>query len=147
MAASAARAQPLAPKRLDAALTAAPTAVAAPAAHAAEKTGETGATHSLAKCGYWFEDAGDVVKLTVPLADACTAGQFSKELVECAFTRTGFRLQVRLANGVHVLAIPELAYFIDPEASSFTIRSASKRVVLSLAKQDPKRSWSKLTPL
>jgi len=148
-AASAARANPLPPKPLCAADVA--SATGATGAHA-EATGgaapapspETsgakgasaaGAVHSLAKCGYWFEDAGETVKVTVPLADACGASGLPSDCAAAEFSRFGARLEVRLPSGVHVLTLPELFKEILPDECELKLRYKTRRAVLVMKKR------------
>jgi hypothetical protein len=103
-----------------------------------------GAVHSLAKCGYWFEDAGEAVKVTVPLADACGSAELSGDCATCDFSRLGARLEVRTPTGCHVLTLPELFKDIVPEESELKIRVKTKRAVLIMKKREPGTSWHKL---
>jgi len=106
------------------------------------------ATYSLNKSGYWFEDSGDVVKVSVPLEAVCP-GPLPKEAATASFKAFSFHLEVHLPDGshpgTHVLAIPDLAYDIVPEESSAKVRPKTKRVLVSLAKKTKTVSWRKLT--
>lgn len=158
-AAAAARANPLPPKPISPAnvasansatgsaaepsgafSTTAPTAGAARASTPAA----AGPIHSLAKCGYWFEDAGEAVKVTVPLADACGDAELPKDSATCDFSRLGARLEVRLPTGCHVLTLPELFKEIVPEESELKLRLKTKRAALIMKKREPGAAWPKL---
>ena len=148
-AAAAARANPLAPKRIVAAAQGGgelrgqqdvPDAAAGPA---------DGDGASLAKCGYYFEDSGgDTVKVTVPLAEACGAAELPKEgAVHATFSETNFKLDVTLGNVVHKLDVGELHYRIDAKASVAKTRVKTKKVIVELKKLDTTKTWKKLTAL
>lgn len=154
-AAAAARANPLPPKPIAIASAASissatgsdPTGACpptAPTAGAARAPAAGGPVHSLAKCGYWFEDAGEAVKVTVPLTDACGGAELPLDSATCDFSRLGARLEVRLPTGCHVLTLPELFREIVPEESELKIRCKTKRVVLVMKKRDPSGAWPKL---
>jgi len=142
-AAAAARANPLAPKRVEAQAVAQVGSGQGPAAAALEVP----TTASLAKCGYWFEDAGEeIVKVTVPLEAACNGAALPKEGAATAtFTDLGFRLEVKLGSVTHVLTSGELYQRIDPKASCAKVRPKSKRVVLELVKIAKGKPWRSLT--
>ena len=166
-AAAAARANPLAPKRIvaeqvpkEVGSSALPAAAAA--AEAAAEAGATAGaaadvtdataemrTASLAKCGYYFEDSGgDTVKVTVPLAEACGAAELPKEgAVHATFSETNFKLDVTLGNVVHKLDVGELHYRIDAKASVAKTRVKTKKVIVELKKLDTTKTWRKLTAL
>ena len=102
---------------------------------------------SLAKSGYWFEDGGDSVKVSVPLGPACDAlggAALAKDAAAATFSELGFRLEVDVGGVAHVLALPELAGRIVPERCAAKVRPTSRRVTISLVKREP-RPWTKLT--
>jgi len=149
-AAAAARANPLAPKRVEVGglgLTVG-SANANEALPLAPPSAPT--TASLAKCGYWFEDANDeIVKVTVPLEKALEGrgGELLKEegVVHATFADLSFRLEVRVGAVTHVLTSNELLHRIDPKLSSAKPRVKTKRVVLELAKYKRGQAWKSLS--
>uniref|UniRef100_A0A7S2D623 CS domain-containing protein n=1 Tax=Haptolina brevifila TaxID=156173 RepID=A0A7S2D623_9EUKA len=141
-AAAAARANPIAPKKVEAAAEmVVGSGVGKPAAVVAETT------ESLAKCGYWFEDASDeLVKVTVPMEAACNGAPLPKEgAVSAHFTDMTFRLEVKVGTVTHVLTSGELYQRIDPKASCAKVRVKTKRVVLELAKMNKGKPWKTLS--
>ena len=151
-AAAAARANPLMPKKIvaDEAAKVGSSAAAAPDVSDADAVTPTPMqTASLAKCGYYFEDpGGDIVKVTVPLAEACAGGELPKEgAVHASFSETTFKLDVTLGNTVHKLDVGELLYRIDAKASVAKTRVKTKKVIVELKKLDATKSWKKLTAL
>ena len=106
-------------------------------------------TASLAKCGYYFEDPGaDIVKVTVPLAEACGSLELPKEgAVHATFLETTFKLDVTLGHTVHKLDVGELLYRIDAKASVAKVRVKTKKVIVELKKLDTTKTWKKLTAL
>lgn len=149
-AAAAARANPLAPKKVASAglgltvgsgnaVDALPVALP-----------EVPTTASLSKCGYWFEDASDdTVKVTVPLGAVCNgrSGDILHEegVVRVTFTDLSFRLEVRVDDVTHVLSTSELLHRIDPSSSTAKVRAKSRRVVLELAKYKRGQGWKSLS--
>ena len=103
---------------------------------------------SLNKCGFYFEDLGATVKVTVPMEAASTGQAFSKEAASARFDHHGFRLEVALAHTTYVLALPELAGRLRPEECSMRVPAkGSRRVLLQLAKEDASSTWRKLTAM
>lgn len=146
-AAAAARANPPAPKPItptEAVSSSSTGATGAPSMAAPVAATAATAVHSLAKCGYWFEDSGDTVKVTVPLADACGSGELPKDCASCDFNRLGARLEVRLPSGTHVLTLPELFKEIVPDQSELKLRFKTKRAALIMKKREPGNAWPKL---
>lgn len=141
-AAAAARANPIAPKKVEAVVE---TAVGSGDGKADSVQVQQMA--SLAKCGYWFEDASDeLVKVTVPLEAACNGAPLPKEgAVSASFTDLTFRLEVQLGGTTHILTSGELYQRIDPKASVAKVRVKSKRVVLELAKMSKGKPWKTLS--
>jgi len=105
-AAAAARAAPPPPQKIDA--VKAPVFGAAAAGNISDISDGAPAarahqTASLAKCGYYFEDASDdLVKVTVPLEAACAGEPLPKEgAVACVFSDFTFKLEVTIGTTVH----------------------------------------------
>ena len=118
----------------------------AASAHAASAGAASArATHALS--GYWFEDVGECIKVSVPLDKVCACEDLSAEACEASFSEFGFRLQVKLQKANHVLNVPEVAYPIDPARSTSLVRTKSKRLVLKLAKREPSQVWRKLAAI
>lgn len=149
-AAAAARAMPLPPKKIEAAPT--PSFGAASAAvdvAEAPSAPAVGRVASLAKSGYYFEDASDeLVKVTVPCEVACDGLTLPKEgAVTCSFTDFSFRLDVAVGGVTHKLEVGELAHRIKPGESGTKVRIKTKKVIVELAKAESGKKWKKLTAL
>jgi hypothetical protein len=155
-AASAARANPLPPKKIEQPVAEKVGAVDVTGSDATSMTGDGGGegeaaqptrTASLAKCGWYFEDASDeVVKVTVPLEAACDGQALPKEgCVDCTFGEFTFRLHATLGSTRHVLDVGELLHRIDPKASTIKVRPKTKKVIVELRKAEGAKPWRKLT--
>lgn len=149
-AAAAARATPLPPKKIEAAPMPTYGAAVADLSDAAV-AGEPAQLRlaSLAKCGYYFEDASDeLVKVTVPLEAACDGLPLPKEgAAQCSFHDLSLRLEVTLGDTLHRLEITELLNRIVPAECACKVRPKSKKVVLELAKLEKGKKWKKLSAL
>ena len=106
-------------------------------------------TASLAKCGYYFEDANDtLVKVTVPCEAACAGAELPKDgAVSCVFTDFSFKLDVTVGGCVHKLDVGELSHRIKPSESCTKVRMKTKKVMVELVKAESGKKWKKLTAL
>ena len=154
-AAAAARANPLSPKKIEAPGLGLAVGVHAAAALAVlavppDPMPEAPTTASLARCGYWFEDADEAkVKVTVPLEAVLDGrpGEILNEegVVRASFTDLGFRLEVQIGSVTHVLTQTETLYRLEPKESVAKVRVKTKRVVLELAKFKRGQAWKSLS--
>jgi len=78
---------------------------------------------SLKDSGYWFEDAGEMVKVSVPLSELCAAGAPPLDCATAAFSDYSLRLEVTLGTDMHVLSLPQLAYDIEPDRCTCKVRT------------------------
>ena len=145
------RANPPAPKPLPAVGTAG-AAAGAPQAGAAQAAAREQV--SLNRSGFYFEDMGEEVKVTVPMEAALKlagGGALDDGAATASFDERGFRLEVSLGGAggaMQVLSLPELWGRIMPDKCRVRVPvKGSKRVLLQLAKQDPATVWRKLTPV
>ena len=156
-AAAAARANPLAPRKLEAETPESERVGAGGAAKAAagvDAGGGGGAaasgapppTASLAKCGYYIEDLDGIVKVTLPLEAACAGGPLPKEgAVSVVFGEISLRVEALLGGTLHVLDVGELQHRIVPERSTYKLRLKTKKCIIELHKLEEKTAWKKLS--